>query len=77
MVTMYTTGWCGYCRRLKAGLERAGIEYTEVDIEVDDAAAQLVAAVNRGNHTVPTLIFGDGTALTNPTVDQVKSKLAA
>ncbi len=77
MVTMYTTSWCGYCRRLKAGLEREGIAFTEVDIELDESAADLVARVNGGNQTVPTLVFADGSALTNPSVDQVKSKLAA
>jgi mycoredoxin len=77
MVTMYTTSWCGYCRRLKAGLDREGIEYTEVNIELDESAADVVVAANGGNRTVPTLVFADGTALTNPSVDEVKSKLAA
>ncbi|HEY1485755.1 MAG TPA: mycoredoxin [Micromonosporaceae bacterium] len=75
MVTMYTTTWCGYCRRLKSGLDRAGVDYTEVDIEVDESAADLVMAANGGNRTVPTVIFADGSALTNPSVEQVQSKL--
>jgi mycoredoxin len=77
MVTMYTTSWCGYCRRLKDGLNRAGIDYIEVDIEADETAADIVVAANGGNRTVPTLVFADGSALTNPSVEQVKSKLAA
>ena len=32
---------------------------------------------NGGNRTVPTLMFADGTALTNPSIDQVKAQLAA
>ncbi len=74
---MYTTTWCGYCRRLKDGLNRAGIDYVEIDIETDETAADIVVAANGGNRTVPTLVFEDGSALTNPTVEQVKSKLAA
>lgn len=77
MVTMYTTGWCGYCVRLKDGLERAGITYDEVDIERAPDAAELVMRVNGGNRTVPTVVFADGSALTNPTVRQVADKLAA
>jgi mycoredoxin len=77
MVTMYTTSWCGFCFRLKAGLQRDGIEYTEVDIETDPAAADLVMKVNGGNRTVPTVVFADGTAMTNPSVAQVKAQLAA
>ena len=75
-VTMYTTTWCGYCVRLKRLMQREGIEYTEVDIEVDDSAADVVMAANGGNRTVPTLVFTDGTALTNPSIDQVKNRLA-
>lgn len=77
MLTMYTTTWCGYCVRLKSQLQREGIEFAEVNIETDEAAAELVMSVNGGNQTVPTLVFPDGTALTNPTIGQVKEQLAA
>jgi mycoredoxin len=77
MVTMYTTTWCGFCARLKSQLQREGIDYAEVDIERDESAAQLVMNVNGGNQTVPTLVFADGTALTNPSVAEVKAQLAA
>jgi mycoredoxin len=77
MLTMYTTTWCGFCSRLKAGLQREGIDYAEVNIEEDESAADLVMSVNGGNRTVPTLVFADGTALTNPSVAQVKAQLAA
>ncbi|CAN5347181.1 mycoredoxin [soil metagenome] len=74
---MYTTSWCGYCVRLKRHLTNEGIHFAEVNIETDPVAADRVEAANGGNQTVPTLIFPDGTALTNPTIDQVKSQLAA
>jgi mycoredoxin len=74
---MYTTNWCGFCVRLKHGLEHAGITYDEIDIEQVDGAADVVMDVNGGNRTVPTLVFPDGTALTNPSVAEVRAKLAA
>ena len=77
MIIMYSTPWCGYCRRLKAQLEREGIEFTVIDIEQDEAAAEFVMSVNGGNQTVPTVRFPDGTALTNPSAAQVKERLAA
>jgi mycoredoxin len=77
VLTMYTTSWCGFCSRLKAGLQREGIEFHEVNIEVEDGAAEVVMNVNGGNRTVPTLVFPDGTALTNPSVAEVKAQLAA
>ena len=74
-VTMFTTSWCGYCVRLKKLMEREGIEFAEVDIEQDEKAADLVMQANGGNRTVPTLLFADGVALTNPSIDQVKTQL--
>lgn len=75
-LTMYTTRWCGFCRRLKAQLARDGIEVLEVDIEADPDAAEYVMTVNGGNQTVPTVVFGDGSALTNPSAAQVKDRLS-
>jgi len=77
LVTMYSTVWCGYCHRLRSQMDRDGIEYQVVDIENDQAAADLVMKVNGGMQTVPTLVFPDGSALTNPTLAQVKAQLAA
>ena len=77
MLTMYSTPWCGYCHRLKSQLDRAGIAYEVIDIERDPASAEFVMSVNGGNQTVPTLRFDDGSALTNPSIVQVKEKLAA
>jgi mycoredoxin len=76
MLTMYSTSWCGFCRRLKSQLDREGIGYLVVDIERDLAAAEYVMSVNGGNQTVPTVRFPDGTALTNPSIVQVKQHLA-
>lgn len=75
--TMYSTQWCGYCRRLKKALAQEGISYVDVDIEEDPAAAELVMSVNGGNATVPTVVFADGSAMTNPSAAEIKEKLAA
>lgn len=73
--TLYSTPWCGYCHRLKSQLKREGIEFDEVDIEADPASVAVVEKANGGNQTVPTLVFPDGSALTNPSVAQVKAHL--
>ena len=77
MLTMYSTTWCGYCMRLKRMLDREGIAYDEVNIERDERAADFVMSVNGGNQTVPTMRFEDGTAMTNPSIKQVKDHLAS
>jgi mycoredoxin len=77
LFTMYSTPWCGYCHRLRSQLDREGIEYDVVDVELDPSAADLVMSVNGGNRTVPTLVYPDGTAQTNPSLAHVRAKLDA
>lgn len=74
-ITMFTTTWCGYCRNLKTQLDRQGIAYSEVNIEEVADAAAFVEQVNGGNQTVPTVLFPDGSAATNPTANEVKDRL--
>lgn len=74
-VTMFSTTWCGYCRRLKSQMDREGVDYTEVDIEKQPGAAAFVEQVNGGNQTVPTVLFPDGSALTNPSLAAVRDRL--
>ncbi len=76
-ITMYSTAWCGSCRRLKSQLDREGIGYTEVNIEEVTDAAEFVMKVNSGNQTVPTVLFPDGTAATNPSLAEVRARLTA
>ncbi|MBK0418324.1 mycoredoxin [Leucobacter sp. CSA1] len=74
-ITMFSTQWCGYCRRLKTMLDRTGIEYTEIDIEEVPGTAELVESINGGNRTVPTVLFPDGSAATNPSLKDVQQRL--
>ncbi|MEP7089570.1 MAG: mycoredoxin [Nocardioidaceae bacterium] len=74
--TMYATGWCGFCARLRSQLDREGITYEVVDIERVPDAAFVVEQVNRGNQTVPTLVYPDGSAQTNPSLGEVEAKIA-
>jgi mycoredoxin len=74
-LTMYSTTWCGYCKRLKNQLNQAGIIFTEINIEEVPGAAKFVEQVNNGNQTVPTVVYADGSAATNPSVNEVIHKL--
>ena len=76
-LTIYSTEWCGYCHRLMRQLDREGVGYDVVDIEHEPSAADYVMSVNGGNQTVPTVVFPDGTALTNPSLSEVKERLAS
>lgn len=74
---MYSTSWCGYCKRLKSQLADLDITYEEINIEEVPGTAEIVEAVNGGNRTVPTLVFSDGSAMTNPSAKQVAEKIAS
>lgn len=76
-LTIYTTSWCGPCRRLKDQLTRSGIGYEEVDIEATPEAEAFIRGVNGGNATVPTLVLPDGSTLTNPRIRDVLDRLEA
>ncbi|MEE4494411.1 MULTISPECIES: glutaredoxin domain-containing protein [unclassified Streptomyces] len=81
-VTMYSTTWCGYCRRLKGQMDREGIAYTEINIEQDPESAAFVEKANGGNQVVPTVLVtpstgGENVVMTNPSLAQVKQALTA
>ncbi|MCW2718638.1 MAG: mycoredoxin [Pseudonocardiales bacterium] len=76
-LTIYTTSWCGFCRRLKMQMDKAGLEYVEIDIERNPEAATFVEGVNGGNQTVPVVLFPDDTTATNPSLQDVQTKLVA
>ena len=74
---LYSTTWCGYCKRLKRQLGDLGITFEEINIEEVADAVQIVERINNGNRTVPTLVFSDGSSMTNPSVSQVSEKLSS
>lgn len=74
-ITMFSTTWCGYCKRLKKQLEANGVGYTEINIEDVPGTAELVESLNDGNQTVPTILYPDGSAATNPSLKDVMAKL--
>jgi mycoredoxin len=57
-ITMYTTTWCGDCRRAKSFMKERGVVFREVNIEQDPAAAALVIQANKGKRKVPTFEVG-------------------
>ena len=74
---MYSTTWCGYCKRLKSQLADLGVTFEEINIEEVEGTAEIVEKANGGNRTVPTLVFSDGAVMTNPSAKEVVEKLAS
>ncbi|OKI62502.1 NrdH-redoxin [Micromonospora sp. CB01531] len=74
-LVVYGTGWCPDVRRSRALLDRAGIAYTYVDLDEDEAATELVRRLQRGRRRIPTLLWPDGSLLVEPTDDQLRAHL--
>ena len=72
---MYSTTWCPDCRRAKRFLNEHGVPYTEVDIDKDSGAARYVIQVNGGLRIIPTIVFEDGSVLTEPSNGELGKKL--
>ncbi|HUO96275.1 MAG TPA: glutaredoxin 3 [Steroidobacteraceae bacterium] len=58
-ITMYTTGWCPYCARARALLERKGAEWAEIDVEAEPARRAEMLAKSGGQRSVPQIFIGE------------------
>src|SRR5579859_875645 len=74
-IMMYTTPWCGDCRRAKRVFAALGIPYVEVNIEHDPQAVELVRRLNGGMQSVPTILFPDRARLVEPSNATLEAKL--
>lgn len=77
ILTIYGTTWCADCRRAIRFYDQHQIPYQWIDIDQDREAEQLVRQVNRGNRSVPTILYPDGTILVEPTDVELKKKMTA
>jgi glutaredoxin 3 len=57
-VTIYTTAYCGFCRRAKQLLKKLQIPFEEIDVEGDDEKREWLVETT-GERTVPQIFFGD------------------
>ena len=58
-VTLYTTNWCADCRSAKRFLRERGVEFSEINIDEEPDAEDLVLEVNQGLRKVPTIKVGE------------------
>lgn len=73
-VVVYTTTWCGFCRRLMRQLDEAGIPYRAVDVDAHPDHGERIVAATGGYRTVPTVEIR-GRLLVNPTLEEVRTAL--
>ncbi len=75
-IVIYSTQSCSDCKRAIAFFERHQIPYLQVRIDEDELATQFVSRINHGYHSVPTIIFPDGSILVEPSWEQLRSKFS-
>lgn len=75
-LTVISAEWCGHCTTLKSMLKHAGIAYSEVMVEEVPDAEAIANEANSGSWLIPTVLFSDGSAAVNPSLDEVAKRLA-
>jgi mycoredoxin len=75
-IVVYGTTWCPDCSRSCRLLEARRLPYRWVDIEEDAEGLAFVERINRGLHSVPTIVFPDGEVLVEPLDEELAKKLA-
>lgn len=74
-ITLYGHPACPAVGPVRALLGQSKVEYNYVNIRQDSDAAATVRSINNGNESVPTLVFPDGSTLTEPSIGELKKKL--
>lgn len=75
-IQVFGTRWCGDCRRALRILDERQVDYEWNDIDQNKQAEAFVKETNRGNRSVPTIIFPDDSILVEPSNQELTEKLA-
>jgi len=76
-ITVYGVKWCPDCRNSRAIFDETSIPYVWIDIDENKLGEKFVLATNRGNRSVPTIIFPDGSVLVEPDSGHLRQTLKA
>lgn len=74
-IQVYGAPWCPDCIRSKRLLEKHRVSFDWRDIDQDEAARRFVRELQHGGHTIPTIVFPDGSHLIEPSDDELARKL--
>ena len=75
VIRVYGASWCPDCRRAKRFLGDQRISFEWHDIEVDPDEVRTVQERNDGNNIIPTIIFPDGSHLSEPSNEELAEKI--
>ena len=75
-IVMYSTTWCGDCKRAKKFFDKQKVAYIDVDIEKDEKGLAFMMKINDGARVVPTILFPDGEKLIEPSTAALRAKIS-
>ena len=75
-IVMYSTTWCGDCKRAKKFFVKQKVAYIDVDIEKDEKGLAFMMQINDGARVVPTILFPDGEKLIEPSTAELRAKIS-
>ena len=76
-IIFYGATWCPDCRRSKKFLDERKVDYTYINLEETPDTAAEVEKINKGMQSIPTIVFPDGTILTEPSNEKLLETLMA
>lgn len=74
-IKLYSSNWCGHAISVERFLARHEVEVERINIDGNEDARRQLTEINNGYASVPTLLFPDGSKLTEPSFRQIKEKL--
>lgn len=75
VIKFYGAMWCGDCIRAKSFLNKNGIKYEFHNTDEDKKAIEFVKIINKGNKSIPTIVFPNNSILVEPTDQELARKL--
>ncbi len=74
-IQVYGATWCPDCLRAKKFLTEQRVPFDWFDIERNPRLVRIVEERNDGKHIIPTVVFSDGSHLSEPTNEELADKL--
>lgn len=76
LITLYTSKWCAHALSVEGFLQKYEIPVNMINIDGDREAREELVEINGGYASVPTLVFPDGSKLTEPSFGELRDKLS-
>ena len=74
-IRMFGAPWCPDCKRAKQFLGEQRIPYDWIDVDENPDGMRYIEEINNGKHTIPTIVFPDGSILVEPSDAELAEQL--